>query len=182
MDVLLTLFYILFSICVIYPPTEFVSAGFTIPQLLDSFLGSENMNFIEYHMKRVTVTALIHSALPFGYMLTLWCSGQRGQWMPWFMLASIIGPMIMLLKMTRWWDSDRKKHPVVKALLPYVPPGMNWQILAVDFNAEFRGVDKVSIQLTATSKFIATQTWFIKVSQYSINFVKQNDCALVATA
>ncbi|XP_031763424.2 E3 ubiquitin-protein ligase TM129 isoform X2 [Galleria mellonella] len=109
MDVLLTLFYVLFSICVIYPPTEFVSAGFTIAQLFENYLGSENTNFIGYHMKRITITALIHSTLPFG-------------------------------------------------------------------------VDKVSVPLTATSKFVATETWLIKVSQYKLNIVKQEDCTLVATA
>ncbi|XP_023944190.1 E3 ubiquitin-protein ligase TM129 [Bicyclus anynana] len=182
MDVVVTLFYILFSICVVYPPTEFISAGFTIPQLLESFLGSENTNFVGYHMRRVSITALIHSALPFGYALTLWCSGVRGEWMPCFMIGSAIGPLFMMFKIACWWEGLRHNHPVVKAILPYVPPGLDWRMLAVDINLEFRGVDKVSIQLNATNKFIATERWLIKVSQYAIYLVKQNDCALVATA
>ncbi|XP_045764082.1 E3 ubiquitin-protein ligase TM129 [Maniola jurtina] len=182
MDVLLTLFYILFSICVVYPPTEFISAGFTIPQLLDSYLGSENVNFIGYHMKRISITALIHSALPLGYTLTLWCGGERGQWMPCFIIGTGIIHMLMMYKIAQWWENDRRNHPVVKAMLPYVPPGFDWRILASNFNVEYRGVDKVSIQLNATSKFIATQTWLVKVGQYGIDLVKQSDCALVATA
>lgn len=43
-------------------------------------------------------------------------------------------------------------------------------------------VDKVSIQLTATSKLVATATWLVKVTPYNINMVKQDDCALRATA
>uniref|UniRef100_A0A1E1W5E3 Uncharacterized protein n=1 Tax=Pectinophora gossypiella TaxID=13191 RepID=A0A1E1W5E3_PECGO len=43
-------------------------------------------------------------------------------------------------------------------------------------------VDKVSVPLGATSKFVATETWLIKVTQYTLDIVKQTDCALVATA
>ncbi|CAG9562883.1 unnamed protein product [Danaus chrysippus] len=182
MDVLITLFYILFAICVVYPPTEFVSAGFTIPQLLDNFLGSENVNFIGYHMKRITITALIHSALPLGYVFTLWCGGEDSVWMPSAALATGIIPVLMCYKIACWWERDKKKHPVVKALLPYVNEGSDWRVIASHFNLDFRSIEKVSINLTATSKFIATNSFLIKVTQYGINIVKQSDCALVATA
>ncbi|CAK1551520.1 unnamed protein product [Leptosia nina] len=181
MDVLITLFYILFSICVVYPPTEFVSAGFTIPQVFEGFLGSENTNFIKYHMKRITITVLLHASLPLGYIVTLWCSGEHGEWLLFSLIATALIPTFMLYKVTCWWEYDKKNHPVVKALLPYVSSGGDWRILAADFNIEFRGVDKVSIPLNATNKVIATQTWLIKVSQYNINIIKQADCALVAT-
>lgn len=182
MDVLVTLFYVLFSICVVYPPTEFVSAGFTIAQLFDNYLGSENTNFIGYHMKRITITAFIHSALPLGYVCTLWCCGERSQWMLASFAATAFIPLLMCYKLLCWWEYEKLGHPIVKALLPYVSTGSDWRVTAAYLNSEFRGVDKVSIQLTATSKFVATETWLIKVSQYSVNIVKQEDCSLVATA
>ncbi|XP_045492545.1 E3 ubiquitin-protein ligase TM129 isoform X1 [Colias croceus] len=182
MDVLITLFYILFSICVVYPPTEFVSAGFTIPQVFDSFLGSENMNFIKYHMKRITITVLIHASLPLGYVITLWCGGERGEWMLSSLIATALIPAYMMYTVICWWEYDKTNHPVVKALMPYVRHRQDWRVLAADFNIEFRGVDKVSLPLSATSKVIATQTWVIKVSQYHVNIIKQSDCTLVATA
>lgn len=138
MDILITLFYILFSICVVYPPTEFVSAGFTIPQLLDNYLGSENVNFVGYHMKRTTITALIHSTLPLGYVFTLWCGGERGQWLLASAFAMAIIPLLMCYKIICWWENDKSKHPVVKALLPYVTPGIDWRVVAANFNTEFR--------------------------------------------
>lgn len=142
MEVILTLFYILFSICVVYPPTEFVSAGFTIPQLLENWLGSENTNFIGYHMKRISYTALIHSCLPLGYALTLWCSGVRGEWMPCFTIGMCFSPLFMMWKLLDWWQYQRKQHPVVKALLPYVEPDMDWRILASNFNIEYKRYKK----------------------------------------
>ncbi|CAB3222702.1 unnamed protein product [Arctia plantaginis] len=182
MDVLVTLFYILFSICVVYPPTEFVAAGFTIAQLFEKFLGSENMNFVTYHMKRTTITALIHSSLPLGYVLCLLCCGDRNPWLPAGAAATAIIPLLMCYRLLCWWENEQAKHPVVKALLPYVTPGIDWRVIAGNLNSQFRNVDKVSIQLTATSKFVATEIFLIKVSQYSLNLVKQTDCTLVATA
>ncbi|KAM3958220.1 E3 ubiquitin-protein ligase TM129 [Aphomia sociella] len=182
MDVLLTLFYLLFSICVVYPPTEFVSAGFTIAQLFENYLGSENVNFIGYHMKRITITALIHSTLPLGYVFCLWCGGERGPWMLASAAATAIVPLLMCYKILCWWEYDRSKHPAVKPLLHYVTPGQDWRVVATNLNIEFRNVDKVSIPLTATSKFVATETWLIKVSQYKLDVVKQDDCTLIATA
>jgi len=61
-----TVAYVLISICLIAPPTEFVSAGLTVQNVLSNFLGSENMNFIYYHIRRTTATLLFHSILPLG--------------------------------------------------------------------------------------------------------------------
>lgn len=182
MDVVITLFYILFSICVIYPPSEFVAAGFTIAQLFENFLGSENTNFVMFHMKRTTITALIHSVLPLGYILCLFCYGERNPWLPAAAVATATIPVIMCYRLICWWENNQIKHPVVKPLLAYVTPGIDWRVVANNLNCQFKTVDKVSISLTATSKFVATEIWLIKVSQYSMSVVKQSDCALVATA
>ena len=61
-----TVFYILLSACIIYPPIEFVSAGITIKDIFASWLGSENEFFIQYHIKRSIATLFVHSMLPFG--------------------------------------------------------------------------------------------------------------------
>ncbi|KAJ0179109.1 hypothetical protein K1T71_004821 [Dendrolimus kikuchii] len=182
MDVLITLFYVLFAICVVYPPTEFVSAGFTVAQLFENFLGSENVNFIGYHMKRITITALVHSALPLGYVFCLWSVGEGGSWLLAGAAGTAIIPLLMCYKLLYWWEYDKVKHPIVMALLPYVTPGSDWRIVAANLNIEFRSVDKVVIPLTATSKFIATENWLIKATQYSLDLIQQSDCVLVATA
>lgn len=182
MDVFITLFYILFTFCIIYPPTEFVSAGFTIPQLLDNYLGSENTNFISYHMKRITVTAFIHSVLPLGYIFSLWCGGIREEWMICAVIGMLFLPLFVSYTISCWWEGDQNKHPVVKALLPYVTEGSDWRVVASNFNTEFRSVDKVSIPLNTNSKFVATETWLVKVTLYGLYLIKQSECALVATA
>ncbi|XP_045534020.1 E3 ubiquitin-protein ligase TM129 [Papilio machaon] len=182
MDILLTLFYLLFSFCVIYPPTEFVAAGFTIPQIFEGFLGSENMNFIGYHMKRITITAFFHSCLPLGYVFTLWCGGERGSWMMPSAISTVIIVLLMCYKLVCWWEYEKLKHPVVRPLLCYVPQGCDWRVVANNINIAFRSVDKVCLPLTATSKLVATDTWLIRVTQYGMNAVQHGDCSLFATA
>lgn len=70
-EIVYTLLCMLLTFCVIYPPTEFVSAGITIPVLFSSILGSEEEEFIRYHIKRSTLTLFIYSLLPFIYILGL---------------------------------------------------------------------------------------------------------------
>ncbi|CAG5019074.1 unnamed protein product [Parnassius apollo] len=96
--------------------------------------------------------------------------------------ATAIIPLLMCYKIICWWEYDKSKHPVVKPLLCYTTPGSDWRVVANNINIEFRSVDKVCIPLTATSKFVATETWLIRVTQYGMNAVKQRDCSLVATA
>lgn len=137
MDVLITLVYLLFSICVVYPPTEFVTAGFTIPQLSERYLGSENVNFIGYHMKRITLTAFIHSALPLGYIVTLYFGGERSSWLLAGFAGTAILPLLMAYKIVCWWE-NKTRHPAVSPLVAYVSEGSDWRVVAAQLNTEFR--------------------------------------------
>ena len=56
--------YILLALCVIFPPTEFCSAGLTVEGIFSHFLGDENLNFVEYHLRRSTLTLVAHCCLP----------------------------------------------------------------------------------------------------------------------
>lgn len=71
LNVIFTIGYLFFVLCFVAPPTEFVSAGLTIQNVLANYLGSEQLHFIEYHMKRTAITLLIHSLLPLGNFLLI---------------------------------------------------------------------------------------------------------------
>ena len=72
-ELIFTLAYVVVTICFVHPPTEFVSAGLTVQNLLSSFLGSEDINFVYHHIKRTTATVVIHSLLPLGDYFTEYC-------------------------------------------------------------------------------------------------------------
>lgn len=65
-DSLYTLAYGLVSACFVCPPTEFINAGLTVQTLLASLLGSEQLDFITYHIRRTTATLICHGLLPLG--------------------------------------------------------------------------------------------------------------------
>ena len=67
-----SVFYVLFSVCLIAPPTEFVAAGLTVQNLLANFLGSEKLNFVYYNIKRTAATVVFHSLLPLGKLDIDW--------------------------------------------------------------------------------------------------------------
>lgn len=61
--------YALFAFCIVFPPNEFQSAGFTIEKLFSStFLESngrgETLLFVEYNMRRISLNLVTHSMLP----------------------------------------------------------------------------------------------------------------------
>lgn len=67
--VIYTFGYIFFCLLMIAPPTEFVAAGLTVQNVLSSFLGSEEMGFIYYHLRRTAATVLVHSCFPLGWYI-----------------------------------------------------------------------------------------------------------------
>ncbi|XP_070693136.1 E3 ubiquitin-protein ligase TM129 isoform X2 [Pempheris klunzingeri] len=64
-----TLAYIAFSVCFVFTPNEFRSAGLTVQHLFSSWLGSEDVGFVQYHVRRTSVTVLVHCSLPLGYYI-----------------------------------------------------------------------------------------------------------------
>lgn len=61
-----TLAYLVFAVCFVFTPDEMRSAGLTVQSLLAAWLGSEDVAFVQYHLRRSTGTLLAHSLLPLG--------------------------------------------------------------------------------------------------------------------
>ena len=70
-DVYFSFIYFVIVVCFILPPKEFAAAGLTIQNIFASYLGSEQVDFIGYHLKRTSVTVLVHCLLPLGKNLFL---------------------------------------------------------------------------------------------------------------
>lgn len=56
------------ALCLVFvvPPREVASAGVTIQNLFAPLLGDERIDFVKYHIRRGSVTLMVHSLLPFG--------------------------------------------------------------------------------------------------------------------
>ncbi|KAG7190384.1 hypothetical protein KM043_006492 [Ampulex compressa] len=152
--------------CVIYPPTEFVSAGLTIKDIFAGWLGSENEHFIQYHIKRSIVTLFVHSILPFGYIVGL----------------AVFGPLYTLYKILRWSMNNFNDHPIAKNLMLYCNNHSIWLSVASNINMEYRRVNKIIIDTNSITRIIATDNWIIKVMLYKIQIAHQSDTALIVNS
>lgn len=148
-EIVYHLIFILFSYCVIYPPTEFESTGLTLNQLFSRFLGSEDIEFIQYHIRRTFLTLIAHSLLPFFYVLFYYFKFdyvfessyenvlKAVCWNSFVVIAFLL-PIIALAIAYCWYKNDWKNHPITKNLQKYCNHGIEWDRVAADVNAEFR--------------------------------------------
>lgn len=148
-EIVYHLVFILFSYCVIYPPTEFVSTGLTLNQLFAHFLGSEEIEFVQYHIRRTCFTLVAHSFLPFLYVFFYYFKFDHIfeygvdnvlKFMGWnsFALFALTVPTVTIGIAYYWYQNDWQNHPIAKNLQKYCNSGNEWDRVAADVNAEFR--------------------------------------------
>ncbi|XP_024889457.1 E3 ubiquitin-protein ligase TM129-like isoform X1 [Temnothorax curvispinosus] len=184
-----TLFYLLMSGCIIYPPTEFVSAGLTVKDVFANWLGSENEFFVQYHIRRSVATLLLHSALPLGYVLGLLFFDHidaeklllnDGNYLgPLIVLCATIVPLYTLNKVFEWSVNNWATHPIAKNLSVYGNNNTPWTSVASDINTEYRRIDKIVIVTNSVTRVIATDNWIIKITPYKLQVAHQSDATLV---
>ncbi|KAK0094837.1 hypothetical protein PV326_009852 [Microctonus aethiopoides] len=186
-----TTFYGLFAACVFYPPKEFVSMGFTISELASLWLGQELDSFIQYHIKRSIVTLMVHSLLPFGYVVGLAMRGhidavqilfgsENPIWLT-LCICTLIGPMYTLYKILTWSKNNWSKHPIAKNLSIYCAGDENrtWTDIASNINREFMSISKLQIATNTTTKVVVTDNWIMQVSPYKLDIAYQANSSLV---
>jgi len=187
-EVLFSVGFVLFALCIVVPPTEFVAAGFTIENILGSFLGSENLNFVNHHIKRTTATLLVHSLLPLVYYFFLGWTCPELQllsldvavhWQLFFFL-SLVPPTLVALVTYYWYRKHWQGHPIATSLSHHAPQGSSWLAVASSVNIEFRRIDKFTTGLHSR-RLIVTDSWIIQTSTYSIDIAHQADVHLTLT-
>ncbi|XP_076266605.1 E3 ubiquitin-protein ligase TM129 [Rhynchophorus ferrugineus] len=187
--VIFTLFYLLISCGIIYPPTEFISAGFTVQNWFGSILGSESQQFIRYHLKKSILNLIVYSCLPLIYILLLFILGYVdelsslfiGKTLYWRIFAgsSLTLPVLALYELKRWTDDNYRQHPLVKNLTRFSNNNNSWEAVASEIENEFRRIEKVCISTNPLSKVVVTENWIMKVTPLTIFLTHQSDAALI---
>lgn len=180
-----TLLYGFFGLLFVAPPTEFVAAGLTIQNLFSSFLGSEDMTFVEYHIERTAVTACVHSLLPLGYYIGL---GLFAPELSLFAVWDLSGPLQLLFSLSLilplsvalfilYWKQDTwDRHPIA-VQLAQLSNGGSWRAVASAINTEFRRIDKFASG-TPGRRLYVTDSWIMKTTTYYLYVAHQNDIHL----
>ncbi|XP_011662403.1 E3 ubiquitin-protein ligase TM129-like [Strongylocentrotus purpuratus] len=182
-DFVFTLVYMLLSACLVVPPSEFRSAGLTIQNLLSSWLGSEELHFVQYHIKRTTATIIFHTLIPLGYYIGfgLVCP-EYNLFQPWkvssiwlaYLITSVLVTIIALVIAYYWSRKHWSNHPVSATLGHH---DHSWWAVCSNINIEFRRINKFSTGPPSCRVYV-TDSWIIRTSAYSVCFAHKQDCHL----
>ncbi|XP_060529090.1 E3 ubiquitin-protein ligase TM129 [Cylas formicarius] len=188
-DIVFTLFYILISFGLIYPPSEFLSAGFTVQQWFGNLLGSEPEHFVRYHIRNSILNLFVYSCLPVLYVILLFVLGFVdevselfiGNTILWSVFAStsIILPLMALLQIQFWRENNFEKHPIVMNLKKFCNNNTHWETVASEINNEYRRLEKVCVSTSPWAKVIVTENWVLKVTPLTMFVAHQSDASLV---
>ncbi|KAH3790038.1 E3 ubiquitin-protein ligase TM129-like [Dreissena polymorpha] len=185
--ILFTFLYVFFSALFVAPPTEFISAGLTIQNVLSGYLGSEDIAFIYFHIRRTSATLIFHSLIPLGYYLTLGLFAPQLQlFVPWAAsswcqtyLGLSIGIILFAVLIVLYWSSnDWDNHPIAKQLELLREPNSNWRSVAAAVNLEFRRIDKFTSGSPTGRRIIVTDSWVMKTSTYFVFVAHQSNIVL----
>ncbi|XP_075336941.1 E3 ubiquitin-protein ligase TM129 isoform X2 [Odontesthes bonariensis] len=185
-----TLLYFVLALCFIFTPNEFRAAGLTIQNVFASWLGSEDIGFIQYHLRRTSITILVHSALPLGYYLGMCIAAPEKNlgsihqvsdgWRA-FLLLSLCLQLASWMLVIYWSRRHWHNHPISKALQSHAQPAHSgWGSVASSINTEFRRIDKFATGVSG-ARVIVTDSWVLKVTTYHMYMVSQSDCHVTVT-
>uniref|UniRef100_A0A1B6LAU6 Uncharacterized protein n=1 Tax=Graphocephala atropunctata TaxID=36148 RepID=A0A1B6LAU6_9HEMI len=181
---LLTLFYVIFTLCFVLRTSEFISLGLTVESIFSKIVGRDVDNFVFYQIRRSSCTLFIHSSLLLGYRLCLsWVANypvvDKG-----FSLLNVLGTLSLMLPITtsiiiyQWKKDNWENHPIAKRLTLFCDDNSSWRTLASDINIEFRRIDKIAVRCSSLVEVLVTDNWIIKLSPYSMELAHQSDTTL----
>ena len=193
---LITFIYLLVAFLIVLPPSELVTAGFSLQNIFAYILvESEEITFIKYHIKRISIKCLVHSCLPLGYVVLLlyysdWSSGCLHAFLALFtvtplllrtvLFVCLLTPLISSCIVLRWHLNDCALHPIVRQLTLFVQttstqPEQTWHAVQSSIDTEFRRYDKFSCgSPTSSVRCYVLDSWILKCSMYHLNIAQQS--------
>ena len=194
---IVTFVYIIFAFIIILPPSELVIAGFSIENLFSYFLVErEEVSFIRYHIKRISIKYIVHSLLPLGYVLVLlyfsdWSLGlthtcrylftETSFTLRFILYLCIFIPILTLFVVFNWHLNDCYRHPIVRQLRLFIQPTNSqsepsWHTVESSINTEFRRYDKFTCGTsTSNVRCYVLDSWILKCSLYHVNIAQQSN-------
>ncbi|XP_065071175.1 E3 ubiquitin-protein ligase TM129-like isoform X3 [Rhopilema esculentum] len=155
--------------------------------MFSSYLGSEDFDFILYHVRRTTATVLVHSFIPLGYYFGLAFASEKvdlldpaksGQFASIVLLIGLSSAFCGILTAKLWSWNNWKHHPLCKALASH---GRTWMEVAAQINIEFRRIDKFYAVSGGCGVYV-TDSWILKTSTYQVYVSQQTDSHLSIAA
>ncbi|XP_039266762.2 E3 ubiquitin-protein ligase TM129-like [Styela clava] len=192
--IIFSIFYWLFAFCFIVGPADFKGAGLTVENLLSSWLGSEEIDFVNFHIKRTSATLIVHCLFPIGYYVGMTLVPDSGVSfgdmfstsleLGWHVYSSI-SLVILLGALTvvfYWQINSWSYHPIATNLSLYKSEDNTsdsaWRVQASEVNNEFRRIDKYATSFVGWTRVIVTENWIIVTSLYGVKLTPQDKATI----
>lgn len=190
-----SIFYFIFCLGFVYQSREFYSAGISPEAILsyNDWIGSEEVRFFSYNMKRTAGTLVLQSLLPLGYVATYsYMTVVMDKMYPsiaefWniypfiynLTVVSVLLPMLTMSLSWFWSLNNWSNHPMVSKLKLYARDG-NWRQVGADIETEFRRIDKICLRTSPLTKLVVTDNWVVVIGSYpwSLQLSHQSDVSL----
>ena len=119
-SVIFSIFYFIFCLGFVYQSREFDSAGISPEALLtyNDWIGSEDVRFFSYHMKRTAGTLVLQSLLPLGTFSCWRCSHIKPVSLKDIFSASVTLLCSWMVIMTHSWSSGTPTLSSINACWP----------------------------------------------------------------
>uniref|UniRef100_A0A1S4H7N1 E3 ubiquitin-protein ligase TM129 n=1 Tax=Anopheles gambiae TaxID=7165 RepID=A0A1S4H7N1_ANOGA len=180
----------------IFPTAEMESVGLTVDHLCSRYLSADT-DYVMYQLKSTSVKLLIHSAMPFIYVLFIWLMMWANpdemmvvQRQPsplgetvWDVFCSAAGTLLIVAAVTvfYWAQDGWSNHPIAKQLQLLTSATLpDWRSVATNINDEYRRDTKIIIRSNAISTLVVTESWIIKTNMYVHNIIPQSEALLYA--
>lgn len=138
----------------IFPTAEMESVGLTVDHLCSRYLSADT-DYVMYQLKSTSVKLLIHSAMPFIYVLFIWLMMWANpdemmvvQRQPsplgetvWDVFCSAAGTLLIVAAVTvfYWAQDGWSNHPIAKQLQLLTSATLpDWRSVATNINDEYR--------------------------------------------
>lgn len=179
----------MFTFFIICPPQEIQLVGLALPTLFSRLLGSEELYFVHYHIVRICLTLVVHSFLPLGYYLfsalylpnlDLFNLKELNIYWKIYLGFSILFALGLNTLVYYWYMNTYDNHPVANKLRKFSET-KNWRQVANQINTEFRRYDKFTSGNSVYNRLYLTDSWLVKVNQYSLNISPSQNIDLTLT-
>eukprot|EP01147_Barroeca_monosierra_P000177 gene176-3566_t len=181
-----SIIFALVSGCIIFPPDEISQLGLHVNGLWRNYLGSEGLNFVDFHLRRSIATLVTHGLLLLTYGFGVWFIEPKTK--PWksqnstrdYLLSvlsclCLVTATVLFAFAMHWKRNKFCYHPTRRALQWHY--SQDWERVKRAINAEFRHIDKVVVS-SGFKNVIITSSWLLQTNIYTIDIALQSDADL----
>lgn len=177
MDSLLLVYTAVFALLFFAYPAELRSLGLSVEYMLQLWLKDPMIDYLLYHSRRTSANLLIHSFLPFLYIigLQIFGIGLPDSLLTCCLTLGVITVTYGLIHFLKFNISPFSSwHPINRVLYKY---SRNIENVRCEINDQFISLDSYHTD-NGSFRLTITRDWLLSPNYYQLNIAKLEDCKI----